>query len=60
MWLLDITELFRIFIVFGNIKETLKVAIESKGSGVNVLQNTKIKWYPHLLELVYLMRRTSE
>lgn len=42
MWLLDITGLFRVFIVLGNIKETLKVGLESKDSGVNVLQNTKI------------------
>lgn len=60
MWFLDITELFRGFIVFGNIKETLKVALESEHNGVNVLQHTKIKQYPHILELVCLMRRTYE
>lgn len=42
MWLLNITELFRMFSVFENIKEILKVALEIKGYRVNILQNTKI------------------
>lgn len=39
---LNITELFRVFSAFENIKETLKVSLESKGCRVNILQNTKI------------------